>query len=174
MAWYKGLFRCIGAAVCAKGLKALAGVVPFGEVLFDVAEHAVQRLRQQQDRAQDRLALEAAARAAVGDVKAEVLAVVREVCGNQPQAVQDRLAAYLVPGPPPARPPRPPVPLRFGPWQAPSPSPLPAARGGRVQARGPGPPARARGGGAGSWAGGAAAGWGGPPPATSTASPPSR
>jgi hypothetical protein len=37
--------RCIGQAVCAKGPKALLGLVPFGDVLWDVAEDACNRLR---------------------------------------------------------------------------------------------------------------------------------
>ena len=37
MASFKILLRSIGEAVCAKGLRALAGAIPFGEVLYDVA-----------------------------------------------------------------------------------------------------------------------------------------
>ena len=42
------LFRCIGEAVCANGIKALAGLVPMGAVVFDIAENTCQRLRESQ------------------------------------------------------------------------------------------------------------------------------
>ena len=48
MARFHQLFRCIGEAVCANGLKALAGLVPMGGVVFEIAENTCQRLRESQ------------------------------------------------------------------------------------------------------------------------------
>jgi hypothetical protein len=96
MASFHGLLRSIAEAVCAKGLRALAGAVPFGEVLFDVAGDAVERVRQQQNQEEDRLAIEAAVRAGVEELREEVRAVVHEVCAGRPESVQEPLAAYLL------------------------------------------------------------------------------
>jgi serine/threonine protein kinase len=96
MPWLKVLFRSIGEAICAKGLRGLAGVVPFGEVLYDVAANALDRLRQQQRAEEDWQTLEDAARAALREIKEEVHAVVAEICGLKPPAVQAQLAGYLM------------------------------------------------------------------------------
>ena len=92
MASWKDLFRCLGEAVCNHGLRALAGLVPFGQVVYEIAGDAFERLRQEEDRA----CLEAAARAAIQDVKEAAWAVVREVCAGQPEQVQARVAGYLL------------------------------------------------------------------------------
>lgn len=64
MAAIKHLLRCLGEAACAHGLKALAGVVPFGSALYDIAENARQRLREQrQDDQLHALAVRAAVEA---------------------------------------------------------------------------------------------------------------
>lgn len=34
---FRRFFRCVGEAIMAKGLKGLAGLVPFGEHLWDIA-----------------------------------------------------------------------------------------------------------------------------------------
>ena len=47
MARFAVLFRCIGSALCAKGLKALVGLVPFGESLYDIAEETWRKYRDQ-------------------------------------------------------------------------------------------------------------------------------
>jgi len=46
MAQFAVLFRCIGSALCAKGLKALVGLVPFGESLYEIAEETWKQFRQ--------------------------------------------------------------------------------------------------------------------------------
>jgi serine/threonine protein kinase len=96
MPWLKILFRSIGEAICAKGLRGLAGVVPFGEVLYDVAANALDRLRQQQRADEDRVSLEEAARAAMREIRKEVSLVVAEVCAHHPAAVQSQVAGYLM------------------------------------------------------------------------------
>jgi serine/threonine protein kinase len=95
MARLRLLFRCIGEAVCANGLKALAGLVPMGGVIYDVAEDACQRLREAQQEDQIHVLVEAAAAASPSEVKAEAEAVAQEVAGDQPEAVRHGLAAYL-------------------------------------------------------------------------------
>ena len=95
MARLRLLLRCIGEAVCANGLKALAGLVPMGGVIYEVAENACQRLREAQQEDQILALVEAAATASPAEVKAVAEAVAAEVAADQPDAVRDRLAAYL-------------------------------------------------------------------------------
>src|SRR5579884_354979 len=95
MRWLPVLLRCIGAAICARGARALAGAVPFGDVLYDVAAESLERFRQERICAEERACLEEVARAAVEEVKQEALAVAHEVAGGEPDALQSRLATYL-------------------------------------------------------------------------------
>jgi serine/threonine protein kinase len=95
MARLKLLFRCIGQAACANGLKALAGLVPLGGVLYEIAENACQRLREEEQDEQLRALMEAAAQAPAEEVKQEALAVAQEVAADQPQPLQLKLAAFL-------------------------------------------------------------------------------
>ncbi len=95
MARFQVLLRCIGAAVCANGLKALAGLVPLGAVLYDVAEDAGRRLRETEQDQQLRALVEAAAAASPAEVQAAAAAVTAEVAADQPEPVRHNLAAYL-------------------------------------------------------------------------------
>jgi len=45
MAQFAVLFRCIGSALCSKGIKALVGLVPFAESLFEIAEETWKQYR---------------------------------------------------------------------------------------------------------------------------------
>jgi serine/threonine protein kinase len=95
MAGFFQLFRCIGEAFCARGLRALADVVPLGGAVYEVAEYAWQRFNDlSRDEEVAQLA-EAIARATPEEAKAQALAVAEEVAGDQPEAVKQRLAAYL-------------------------------------------------------------------------------
>jgi serine/threonine protein kinase len=85
----------VGEAVCAQGLRGLAGVVPFGEVLYDVAREALERFRRHQDEQQMRQALQDAVRAGMDEVREEARAVAREVAAGQPPEIELRLADYL-------------------------------------------------------------------------------
>jgi len=96
MARLKVLFRCIGEAVCAQGLRGLAGVVPFGEVVYDVAREVLERFRHYQDEEEMREALQDAVQAAMQEVKEEARAVAHEVAADQPPEIELRLADYLV------------------------------------------------------------------------------
>jgi serine/threonine protein kinase len=91
----KVLFRCIGQAICANGLKALAGLVPLGGVVYDIAENACQRLHEEGQDEQIRALVEAAAQAPIEEIKEEAAEVAREVAADQPVEVQLKLAAYL-------------------------------------------------------------------------------
>lgn len=95
MRWLPVLFRCVGEAVCACGLRGLAGAVPFGEVLYDVAAGSLERFRQERLLAEERACLEEVARAALDEVKDEALRAACAAAAGQPPAVQSHLAAYL-------------------------------------------------------------------------------
>jgi serine/threonine protein kinase len=76
-------------------VKALAGLVPLGEVLYDVAAEALADMRLKQ--VEDRLpaALQELVQAPAEQVRAEAQAVVAEVAGTQPEAVRKQLSIYL-------------------------------------------------------------------------------
>src|SRR5262245_13009404 len=94
MARWKNLLRCIGQALCAKGLRALAGAVPFGESIYEIAEDAIERYRKQGD-GDLRTGLQEVAQVDGGEIKAEAEAVARQVAGSQGQELQLQLVAYL-------------------------------------------------------------------------------
>lgn len=100
MRWLPVLLRCIGAAVCAKGVRALAGAVPFGDVLYDIAAESFELFRQERILAAEGACLEEVAQAAVAEVKQEALAVVREIAAGESGLLQSRLVAYLEQVPP--------------------------------------------------------------------------
>jgi serine/threonine protein kinase len=95
MRWLPVLLRCIGVAIYAKGMRALAGAVPFGDVVYEVAAESFERFRQERILLEERACLEEVAQAAVAEVKEEALAVVREIAAQQPAPLQSRLVAYL-------------------------------------------------------------------------------
>jgi serine/threonine protein kinase len=95
MARWKILFRSIGEALCVHGLRGLAGVVPFGDVAYDVAKDAFQRFRELAGEEDARAAVEGAVHAAMQEVKAEARAVAHEVCADRPGA-EEQVAAYLM------------------------------------------------------------------------------
>jgi eukaryotic-like serine/threonine-protein kinase len=92
---FKLLFKCIGQAVCANGLKALAGLVPLGGVVYDVAADALQRLREERQDDEIRALMEEAVRASPEEVKKEADAVADEVAAGQPEEVRHKLGVYL-------------------------------------------------------------------------------
>jgi serine/threonine protein kinase len=96
MARLRVLLRCIGEAVCVKGPKALFSLVPFGEVLFDIAEEAYRRLRESSQQEQV-AAIAAAAGASTEEARAEAEAAVAELpCAQAlPLEAQIKLVSYL-------------------------------------------------------------------------------
>src|SRR5262245_21125177 len=91
----KQLFRCVGEAVCANGLKALAGLVPLGAALYDIAENACQRLREASQEEHIHALVAAAAVADPDPVRADAQSVANGSAADQPLQVRERLAAYL-------------------------------------------------------------------------------
>jgi hypothetical protein len=92
---FRDLLRCVGLAVCARGVRALVEAVPFGGVLYDVAADACERLRELAHDEQIRALVEATAQASPAEVKAEADEVAEEVAGDQPAEVRRKLAVYL-------------------------------------------------------------------------------
>jgi serine/threonine protein kinase len=95
MAGVKLLFRCVGEAVCAQGLRAVAGLVPFGDVAYDVAREAWERWERHRDEENIRDALEDAVQSAVHEVRDEAREAAHEVCVGQPPEIEKRVADYL-------------------------------------------------------------------------------
>jgi serine/threonine protein kinase len=96
MPWVKVLFRSVGEALCAHGLRALAGAVPFGTVAYDVAICALERFRVYQGEEEARAILQEAVRTALDEAREEARAVAAEVCAGHPEPVREQVAAYLV------------------------------------------------------------------------------
>lgn len=95
MRWLPVMLRCVGAAVCARGMRALAGAVPFGEVLYDVAADSWQHFREQRILLEERACLAEVVQATREEVREEALRIAHELAAAQPTAVQTHLAAYL-------------------------------------------------------------------------------
>jgi eukaryotic-like serine/threonine-protein kinase len=95
MARWKVWLRCIGKAVCNKGLRALAGLVPFGDGVYDIAADAYERFREDRMEEEIHEAIEGIAQASPEEVTAEVTQVVEEVAKDQPEPVKKQLTAYL-------------------------------------------------------------------------------
>jgi serine/threonine protein kinase len=95
MARLRVLFQCIGEAICAQGLRGLVGIVPFGEVIYDVARDVLERFRHRSEEEDLRESLEGAVQAAVVEVKEEARVVAHEVAAGQPPEIELRLADYL-------------------------------------------------------------------------------
>jgi serine/threonine protein kinase len=95
MRWLPVLLRCIGAAVCARGVRAPAGAVPFGDVLYDIAADSLERFRQERILVEERACLEEVARATLEEVKEEAHLIAHAVAADQPASMQARLVAYL-------------------------------------------------------------------------------
>jgi serine/threonine protein kinase len=116
---YKIVLECVAEAVVAKGLKALARLVPFGESIYEIAIDAMDRLAKRyvleaaaarkrtptlvekvpvppaQVEATFKAGLEEAARLTPQQAKAEAARTVRQTCPDQPAEVQEALVSYL-------------------------------------------------------------------------------
>jgi eukaryotic-like serine/threonine-protein kinase len=91
MVWLK----CVGKALCNKGGKALAGLLPFGDSLYEITAEVIENLRQERQEEEIRAALEQVAQLSNAEAHAAAVAVVAEVAGDQPPAVQEQLTFYL-------------------------------------------------------------------------------
>lgn len=83
--------RCVGKAVVKNAGKALAGLFPFGETLYEVARDTLEDYRKGDGEAQLRADLEGLAQAS----QAEVQQAAEEIAAGHPPEVRQALAAYL-------------------------------------------------------------------------------
>jgi hypothetical protein len=99
MAGWMELFRGIGQAVRERGLRALMGLMPFGEALYDLAAGTWEYLRGKPE-ADPRAMAEQVAQASPAEVKKVAQQVAHEVAADQPVEVRLKLVSYLeqVPG----------------------------------------------------------------------------
>jgi serine/threonine protein kinase len=97
MARMRMLFACIGKAILCKGPKALCSLVPFGEVVYEVAADAWERLHQAAPKVEQQLAIAAVARAGLAEARQEAEAVVEELQLEQalPAEAKVNLVSYL-------------------------------------------------------------------------------
>src|SRR5207302_451748 len=95
MARWRVWFECLGKAICAGGLRALMGVVPLGEGLYDIASNALEQLRHRAQEDQLQSILQDVAQAPAQEVKQAAAEVALEVASDQPPAVQKQLSLYL-------------------------------------------------------------------------------
>src|SRR5689334_12035594 len=94
MARWKVWLKCIGQAVYKNGLRGLAGLMPFGECLYDIVTDAYRDLRQaSEDEMRAGVAELAAAPAA--EVRAEAERVAEAVAPDQPADIKLQLISYL-------------------------------------------------------------------------------
>ncbi len=87
--------RCVGRAVVKNGGKALASVVPFGEVLFEIATDAYQDYRKDHGEADLRADLQGVAQASSAQLRQATEQVVALVAADQPPAIRQALTTYL-------------------------------------------------------------------------------
>src|SRR5437870_3866994 len=87
--------RCVGKAAVKRGLRALAGLVPMGGELYDIACDAWADYRGANKDAELRAELQALAQASPVEVRQAAEHLTREVAAHQPPEVQAALTAYL-------------------------------------------------------------------------------
>jgi hypothetical protein len=87
--------RCVGEAVAARGLRALAGLVPLGEQLFDIALETIERYRRRQIEGQIRQDAERMVQASVEEIREEARQIAQEVLAGRPEDEIARLREYL-------------------------------------------------------------------------------
>lgn len=89
------LLRCLGRAVVKHGGKALCGLVPFGEVVFEVARDAYEEYRRDGAEAELRGDLERLARSGPDEVRQAAEAAAGLAAAGQTDEVRQAVAAYL-------------------------------------------------------------------------------
>ncbi|MFM7148537.1 MAG: serine/threonine-protein kinase, partial [Gemmataceae bacterium] len=95
--------RCIGEAVAAEGFRALAGMVPMGDVIYNVAANAIERYRRENREAQMRQDAERVIQAGMEQVREDAKQIAREVLDGQPEENIAQLERYLTQVPAVAR-----------------------------------------------------------------------
>ncbi|MFO0881419.1 MAG: protein kinase [Gemmataceae bacterium] len=89
------LFSCLGRSVLKHGGKALSSLVPFGEVLYEVARDACEEYRRESGEAMLRADLEEAARASVEDARRAAEEVLLHSSEEQSDRVRQALVGWL-------------------------------------------------------------------------------
>jgi hypothetical protein len=87
--------RCIGKAVFKNGTRALAGLIPFGQVLYDIATDAFEEYRKNHAEVELRAELQRVAQASQAEVQHASQAVAALEAADQPAEVRQALAGYL-------------------------------------------------------------------------------
>ena len=87
--------RFVGQAVAARGLKALLGLVPLGEQIFEIAEDALERYRAEQRLNALRVDIEQVAQASAEEIRTQARQIAKEVLAGQPIEQVHRLEQYL-------------------------------------------------------------------------------
>jgi serine/threonine protein kinase len=87
--------RCVGRAVAKNGARALARLVPFGEVALDIAIDTYEEYRRDHTEADLRAELEKVAQAGQAEVRHAAEAVAALEAADQSAEVRQALAAYL-------------------------------------------------------------------------------
>lgn len=87
----KKLFHCIGLAVAEKGLKGIAGAVPFGAVIYDIAFNARERYLKECMNGRELEDISFAANASPDQIKGQVAEVVAEIQKNAPPLLANEL-----------------------------------------------------------------------------------
>lgn len=97
---FKILLQSLAEALCTHGVRSLNGIVPFGEVIYQVAMDTVQRLREIRREGEVHDSLEWAASAGCDEIQENVGAVVTEVGKVHPPRLCKALTNYLTHFPP--------------------------------------------------------------------------
>src|SRR5262245_1436230 len=100
---FQTLLECVGQALCEKGELALAGQVPFAEVLPEVSQRAFDYVTAQLGDAEIRIGLRDAAAARPDEVRQRVKQVVTGLTAAQPVGAVGGLTNYLLQIPPTIR-----------------------------------------------------------------------
>ncbi len=87
--------RCVGKAVLKNGVRALANLIPFGEVLFDVARDTREEYGKDHGELDLKADLEGLAQAAAAVVRQAAEAVAAQEAAGQPAAIRLALTTYL-------------------------------------------------------------------------------
>jgi serine/threonine protein kinase len=95
MAGLRDFLGCIGEAICANGLKALAGLMPLGGAVYEIAENVWHRLRESKQDKKIQQLVESTAVADAGQVKVEAEALAANLAADQSPQVRANLVAYL-------------------------------------------------------------------------------
>jgi hypothetical protein len=95
MPGFSKLLRCLGKAILKNGVRALASLLPLGEVLVDIAKDAYSEYRKSHDQTDLRAELEGLSRASTEEIRqAAELVVAQEAAGQRPE-IQLALTSYL-------------------------------------------------------------------------------